>query len=216
MVPQVNLLPPEIRASRSLARLKRVLALFPVLALVLGGAGYYWATTQVSAANAELEEAQAESTRLLSAQLEYAEVPQVLSELESARQARLLGSSTEILWTPYLAQLVATLPPGVAFEEISMTGATPMVLGAVPASALAEQGTATLTFVGRTPVVPDIAAWIEALETIPDFSDVYITAASINEEDVDGALVSFYRVSGSVGVGEGALAQRFVEQEDQE
>jgi len=210
-VPQVNLLPPEIRASRSLRKIKRLLLLVLVLVVAAAVAAYLWSTLQVAAADRELAAQQAETTRLLNAQEQYAEVPQVLSDLAAAREARTAGMSTEVLWALPLQQLVATKPPGVAFEEIAMSGTTPMLLAAAPTNPLIHQGTATLAFTGRSVVVPDTAAWIESLEAMPNFTDAYVTAVVVTEEDLDGALSVFYRVSGSVQVSEDALAGRFTD-----
>lgn len=213
-VPQVNLLPPEIRASRSLRKIKRLLLLVLVVVIAAAVAAYLWSTLQVSAANRELAAEQAETTRLLDAQQQYAEVPQVLSELAAASEARSVGMSTEVLWAVPLQQLVATRPLGVAFEEILMSGSTPMLLAAAPTNPLTHQGTAMLGFTGRSLVAPDTAAWIESLEAMPNFTDAYVTAVSITEEDVDGTLTVFYRVTGSVQVSEEALAGRFTNSEE--
>lgn len=213
-VPQVNLLPPEIRASRSLRKIKRVLLLVLVLIVAAAVAAYLWSTLQVAAADREVAAEQADTTRLLNAQKQYAEVPQVLSDLAAAREARTVGMSTEVLWTLPLQQLVATKPPGVAFEEIVMSGSTPMLLAAAPINPLAHQGTAMLAFSGRSLLVPDTAAWIESLELMPNFTDAYVTAMSITEEDLDGTLSVFYRVTGSVQVSEEALAGRFTDSEE--
>jgi hypothetical protein len=216
LVAQVNLLPPEIRASRSLAKVKRLLALILVAVLGFGVLGYFWATIQVADANEELDSATAETTRLLNAQMEYSEVPQVLGDLDAATQARLLGMSTEVLWAPYLTQLMTTRPPNVVFESIVLTGATPMVAAAPPINPLEGTSVATLTFTGRSSVVPDTAAWIESLETIPNFSDAYVMSLEITEKEVGGTLTSYYEVIGSVQVTEDAYALRFVEDDTAE
>lgn len=212
-VPQVNLLPPEIRASRSLAALKRVLALVLVAVLAVGVAGYFWAGLQVQSAEDELADQEAESARLLNAQREFAEVPAVLGRLERARDARLLGTSTEILWAPYLRALITTAPPGTQFAEITYTGAEPNTGNPLTANPLLrEEYTGTISFTGRAPTAPDVASWIEALESVENFTDAFVTSSEISDRDVDGNLVAYYEVVGSVQVEPGALALRFAEQ----
>lgn len=215
-VPQVNLLPPEIRATRSLARLKRLLALVLVLVLVLVGAGFFWSTLQVASANDELAEAQAETVRLLDAQKEFAEVPVVLGDLEAAKNARIVGFSTEVLWTNTLVALALTAPPGAQFEQITLLGDTPMAWSAPSANPLLEERpVGTITFVGRSSTYTDTAAWAAALESIPGLADGYVSALAIQEEDVDGTLTSYYQVTGTVNVLESAYAGRFTPVEEE-
>lgn len=213
-VPQVNLLPPEIRASRSLARLKRLLLLLLVLVVVLVGAVFFWATLQVSAANSELAAEEVETARLLDAQKEFAEVPLVLADLTAAKDARIVGMSTEILWSQTLVSLVATAPEGISYEEVAMSGDTPMAWAAPSANPLNERGVAAISFIGRSPKYVDAAAWITALEAIPGFADVYVTAAAIQEEDLEGNVSTYYQVTGSVNVTDALLAERFVVEEE--
>lgn len=215
-VPQVNLLPPEIRASRSLAQLKRVLALALVGVLAVAVAGYFWASGQVQSAEANLTDKQDETTRLLNAQKEFSEVPLVLGQLELATTARELGTVNEVMWAPYLRQLMTTVPAGVAFEQIIYSGATPMEANPLPANPLLLQAeyTGTLTWVGRSSTPVDAAAWIENLETIPGFSDVFVRASEVGEREVDGQMVPIYQVSGSVQVTPEALANRYVEADE--
>lgn len=215
-VPQVNLLPPEIRGSRSLARLKRLLLLVLLLVVVLAGMGYVWSTWQVSAAQDALAEQEAETQRLLAAQKEYAEVPQVLGALDATKEARTLGTTTEVMWAPYLTALVATAPEGIAFESIQMTGATPTMPAGLPTNPLQAVAPSTLTFTGRSLVVPNTSEWIEQLESIENLTDAYVTSLAITEEDVDGTKTSYYEVTGSVQVTEAAFALRYAEQAEQE
>lgn len=212
-VPQVNLLPPEIRASRSLAKIKQLLLLVLVVVIGVGVLGYFWSLTQVEAAENELAREEAESTRLLNAQKEFSEVPQVLGELDRATQARLLGTSTEILWAPFLTNLITTAPRGVAFEEVIFTGATPMFPATLSSNPLHRgEYVGTMTFTGRSLQVPDTAAWIESLETVPEFTDVFVSSMEITERDENGSLIAYYEVLGTIQVTTDALANRFVEE----
>lgn len=214
LAPQVNLLPPEIRASRSLRTVKRLLALALVAVLALAGLGYAFAAMQASSARSEAEAEQAETRRLLAEQQQYAEVPQVLGALDSAEQARLLGTSTEVLWKPYLDELFNSAPPNVQFASISVEGATPMLAPPVPTDPLQEQSMLTLTFTGRSLTLPDAMAWVETLEAIDGFDHAYVqTAVSALGTDSVWADVVHFEVQGTVQVMDTAFENRFVEQE---
>ena len=82
-LPQVNLLPPEVRAARGLRNLKRWLAMALVLVLVLCAAVFALAKFTKMAADDDLASAQSETQRLQKEQQKYAEVPRVLSALQN-------------------------------------------------------------------------------------------------------------------------------------
>ena len=132
LLPQVNLLPPEIRAARGLTRVKRWLALVVLLALLVAAGLVLLAMMAQQSADAELAVQQQETERLMSEQARYTEVPVVLGALDRARTAREVGMSTEILWRPYLNAIAATAPEGVRIENLRYQGSTPMVLPAAP------------------------------------------------------------------------------------
>lgn len=208
--PQVNLLPPEIRASRSLRAVKRILALVLVGVIALAAVVHVAVQLQLDATRDELADAQAETQRLIAAQREFAEVPQVLSQLDDATTARTLGMSTEILWRDPLTMLVATLPPGVRISSVVVTGATPVQQPAWTTNPLREQSVATVEFTGIAPLLPDTAAWIEALESIPTWRDAFVTTAAITE-GTEGSLTGqvYYEVTGTVQISQDAWALRF-------
>lgn len=213
--PQVNLLPPEVKASRSLQTTKRVLLLAVVGAVALAAVGFVIAQMQLSAAESDLAREQTETQRLLAEQAQYAEVPQVLGRLDRARTAQELGTASEVIWAPYMRDLMATAPDGVAFGTISVIGATPMQPAPAPGHPLEEPSQYRLSFSGRSLALPDTAAWIEALEAIEGFQDAYVTAAE-RGVGTNGSWSEFpsYEVNGSVQVTAEALAQRFLPQEE--
>lgn len=209
-LPQVNLLPPEVKAARGLKVVKRLLALGLVLVVGLIALAYAGALIARSDAETALAEAQAETARLRAEEQRYAEVPLVLGALDNTLAARELGMSTEVLWKEHLDAVTAVLPENVSIETLTLTGATPMALPAPPASPLYAESVAELTFSGRTATVPDTAAWIDALNSIPGFSDAWVRAAEVQAED--GSV--YYAVDSSVRVLQSAYAQRFVATEE--
>ncbi|KGM14255.1 hypothetical protein [Cellulomonas bogoriensis] len=216
-VPQVNLLPAEIRASRSLRTLKRLLALALVGVVVAAAVGFVGSMLFAQAAERELEAERAETARLIAEQRQYSEVPRVLADLDAATRARLLGSSTEILWAGYLEDLMTVSPSDVAFTSIRTSGATPMQPGATVSNPLHQPSVVTLEFQGHALELPDVARWAEQLESIPAFQDAYVTFTG-RTEGSSGPLegIEYYDVTGSVQVTDEAYARRFdaVEEED--
>lgn len=210
-LPQVNLLPAEIYARRALGRTKKLLAV--VLAAVLGFVVllYLGSLTQLAVANVHRDNALAETARLNEEQKQYAEVPQVLGKLDRLDQARVQGFSTEVLWKPYLDAIEAVLPAGVELSAIELAGATPMQAPAPAMDPLQAPSVARLNFTGRSAAFIDTAGWIDALNSIPGFSDAWVSNVSIS---ADGNNEPYYEVVSSVQVSEAAYAERFVEGEN--
>lgn len=208
--PQVNLLPPEVWSRRALGRIKLRLGLGLLVVALLCGLAFVWAALQERDAASDLDDAKAEVQALVDQQAQYAQVPIVKGEVATAESARTFGMSTEVLWRDYLGAIAAILPPGAKIETISSLMPTPMVAGMVELNPLAATGVGTLTLTTRSPTMPDAAAWIEALDTIPGFSDAVFSTAEIQDED--GA--SYYRTTSVVQVNEKAFAGRFAEEVD--
>lgn len=204
-LPQVNLLPPEVRAARGLKVVKRwLLVSLGVLLLVIGGV-FAWSLMERAAAQEALEQAQAETARLQAEEQQYAEVPLVLKALEDTTTARELGMSTEVTWKPYLDALTAVLPADVSIESLTLAGATPMTAAPPPSSPLEDPSLARLSITGRTATVPDAAALIDALNSVPGFADAWVSSATV--EGVDG--VTYYTINATVQVTDAARALRF-------
>lgn len=204
-LPQVNLLPPEVRSARALRAVKVWLALVVVAALVLIGLAYGYATIEEGAAQSDLDRANADTQDLHTEQRTYADVPVVLGQLQTLEAARILGSSTEVMWEDYVGAVSAVTPPGVTIESIGYGGANPMTSADV-ADVLVEDSMGVITFAGRAPTTLETAAWMDALDSIPGLSNAWIST-----EEIDGTdTVSYYKITGRVNVTSAALALRFL------
>ncbi len=204
-LPQVNLLPPEVRAARGLRKTKQWLVISLVVTLLVAVGVFGLALISSATATSELVQAQEETARLQLEQTKYAEVPQVLGVLEQTKSARELGMSTEVQWKPYLDAVAAVLPANVNIDTFQVTGATPMVPPAASGNPLQEPSVATIQFSARASTVPDSAAWIDALNSVPGFADAWLSAAAVTEDETG----IYYTVSGSVQVSELAYSNRF-------
>jgi hypothetical protein len=204
-LPQVNLLPPEIKAARNLSRIKAWLGVVLVMTLVIAAAGYGAASLDRNAAADELTIAQADGSRLTGQQAKYAEAPKVLGAVADATSARRLGMSAEVAWTGYLNAISATLPPNVSIDNFSVKGATPMAAAPAPATSLQAPSLYTITFTARSMTIPDAAAWADALDSIPGLADAWISSATVTAQGT----TTYYQVAASVQVNDVALANRF-------
>jgi len=211
-LPQVNLLPPEIRSARTLSVVKRWLGIAILLSFTVAALGYGYAVLEERAAHADLDLANATTNDLLAEQARYADVPLVLGQLATIEDARRLGMSTEILWSDYLGAIAVVTPEGVTLESLSYTGASPSVLPTLSANALFGPAAGVITFSGRAPTIPDTAAWMDVLDSIPGLRDAWITVDLIGA----GTTQSYYLMTSSVQVDASAYANRFVQTGDEE
>jgi Tfp pilus assembly protein PilN len=204
--PQVNLLPPEVRAARGLKTVKRLLVMALVLVVLLCAATWVFARNDKSTAAAGLTTAQDQTTQLKAQEKKYAEVPQVLGLLDSTTKARAIGTSTEVLWSPYYQAIAAVLPQNVSIDTLTVTGGTPMAAPPAAASPLQAPSVGQIQFTGRSKTLPDTAAWIDALDAIPGLGDAWVATAVIQG---DTATDVYYNITATVQVQSSAYAHRF-------
>lgn len=204
-LPQVNLLPPEVRKARALVAAKRwmVLALGAVVLLLV--AGYGWAVLMRGAAQGRLDDAAARTVTLQTEEAKYAEVPQVLGALSQAEQARQAGMASEILWKPYLDAITTVLPTGVSIDSFTLTGPSPVDAATVAADPLAVAGIGSVTFEARSLTVPNTADWVDALAAVPGFASPWVSSTATAEEEG----TTYYTVSMTVQLTDATLAGRF-------
>lgn len=204
-LPQVNLLPPEVKAARALRHVKQWLVVVLLIVLAIAGVMYAFALLARSSADAALADAQSEAVQLKAQEAKYSEVQPVLSDLRRTTDARTLGMAPEVLWKPYLDAIAAVLPQSVSITTFSVVQGSLLVPAPAPPDALTNQGIATVQFSARAKTLPDSAAWTEALNTIPGFYGASTTADTLG--DVDGSIG--YEVTSMVQVDLAALANRF-------
>jgi len=204
-LPQVNLLPPEVRAARGLRATKRWLAISLIVTVIACIGVFGLALVSSAQADAELAEAQAETTRLQEAQAQYAEVPVVLAALASATDARTIGMSTDVQWKSYVDAIAAVLPANVSFDSMTLTAATPMIPAPAPIDPLQLPSVGQIQFEARTSVVPDTSAWIDSLNSVPGLRDAWVSSATVTEDESG----IYYTVSATVQVSDAAYSHRF-------
>lgn len=205
-LPQVNLLPPEVRAARGLQSIKRWLVIALLVVVVLCALAWMYAQSVASNAQADLEAAQSETARLTQEQAKYAEVPKVKAQLADAQLALQIGGSTDVAWRAYFDAIAAVLPDDVSIDTFGVTGATPMAAPEPSTDPLQAPSVGQIAFGARSAAVPDSAALVEALNSIPGFSDAFVTSVAVTEDDVSGV---FYGIQATVQFTADAYSHRF-------
>lgn len=202
-IPRIDLLPPEVHARLRSRTLRRGLGVLVVAVVVATGAGSALAVFSAAASAATLAAEQARTQELLAQQVEFVEVTQLANAKASIEEARLVGSSTEILWPAYVEAIRATLPPGSDLRTITVTASSPITLVAQPALPLQVPRVATVQLTVTAPDLATVSAWISQLPGLPGFADATLT--TIERTD---AIVT---VNVTMNVTEAAFANRFVD-----
>ncbi|WP_456845834.1 PilN domain-containing protein [Cellulomonas sp. P5_C6] len=204
-LPQVNLLPPEVKAARALRHVKQWLVVVLLIVLAVAAVMYAFALMARTSADSALADAQDEASQLQAQEKKYSEVQPVLNGLRRTTDARAQGMAPEIMWKPYLDAIAAVLPANVSITTFSVVQTGLNAPAPAAPDALTEQGVATVQFSARAKTLPDSAAWTEALNTIPGFYAASTSTDTLGE--TDGSIA--YTVTSMVQVNLSALANRF-------
>lgn len=211
-LPQVDLLPPEVRSGREFAAFKRWVMIGLVCVVLITVAVFAWATMVQAEAEAHLAETQDHAAALSKEKASYSEVTRVLKSISDITEAREHGLSTEVSWTPYVDAIAAVLPKNVEISTFQVEQSTPEEPVLLAAEQLSHSGVGRMLVIANSPTLPVASEWLEALESIPGFTDATLQSSTIT--DVDGN--TFYEVTSTVQVDERALANRFVEAPDEQ
>jgi Tfp pilus assembly protein PilN len=208
--PFADLLPPEIRKEHQgkNTRGKMLWGILGVVLLVFVGTGvsYYFAMTSQMALIAE----QNRTNDLMLEQQKYSEVRAVQGDIATIEAGQRVGTGTEIDWKAYLDRVDTTLPEGSAITTVTVDAASPLIDYAQPTGPLQGARVATLSLQLVSKTIPDISAWLGALETLPGFVDAF--PGSVTRNDAGGS----YTVAMVLHINENAWSQRFVPEEDKE
>jgi Tfp pilus assembly protein PilN len=203
----VNLLPPEIEQARRFRHVQAGLAGAVVASLVVAGALFVAASAQVGKAQTDLDDNKADSVRLQSNIVEYAEVPLVYGQVEAAHAQLGEAMGQEVRWSYFLNDLSLKIPRHVWLDSMIVSSAAANASAPV-AGQYAAVGIGTVLFEGHAYSHNDVAAWLNSLAkqkgyTQPYFSDSTVTPVGTNDHAV--------RFTSQVTVTDDALSGRYTE-----
>lgn len=168
-IPRADLLPPEIKQDKVASRQRYNLIAGLILVVFLVAVAYGGSAFLAIGANASLEAEQKRSAELVAEKSEYSEVTELQAQLSAAQASLLVASAAEVDWSEFLGDYYATLPSGSAVQSLNVTLSE--AAGTPTVSPLYESGVIEIISVIETPTVPDSAAWLSRLETLPGFAD---------------------------------------------
>ncbi|NYI41362.1 PilN domain-containing protein [Demequina lutea] len=207
-LPQVNLLPPDVRARRRVAFARAWLALAVLVVVLLTMVSAVSVSWEKKSAESELADIQARNDSLLHEQAKYAEAPKVLQELKARESARTVAMSTEVLWSPYLAAissatpLEASIDALVVSEDTVWTGSQTYAAG--PLDTPGTVGLVSLN--GKALTLGAVSDWQDALSALKGIADVNVSSVQLNADNG----TTYYAVTATFKVTPDAFANQFV------
>jgi hypothetical protein len=207
--PRVSLLPPELAVRAASRTAHRRLALAVVGVLVVTAAGVGITTALAVDAGRRLDTARLETQSLIAQQTKYSEASDLQAQVAVVRDARLYGTSTEIDWSEYLAEVATKLPAGSVLIESSVSAAAPWETGPVAAGPLRGDPAATLHLRVQSATEADISTFVRALGDLPGYADSSLDSRALDTDSDEGAPPT-YTANITLNVTSGAKANRFV------
>ena len=201
--PRVDLLPPEIRAQRNAAAVRRRLGYGVILLIVLVAGGSGATGIQAIQAQASLASEQALTANLLVQQRKYIQVRSVQDEVSLIQAAQQVGTSTDIDWKKYLSEVQATLPANVTLDTVTIDSASPLTEYAQATAPLQGARVATLSFTAKSATLPEVPAWLNALTSLPGYTDA--SPGSVTLDPTTGV----YTVDITMHINQAAYTNRF-------
>jgi Tfp pilus assembly protein PilN len=173
VMPQVNLMPPEIAEAERLHRLQRVMVGAVLVSVVVVG-GLYWHTKQgVGSAQNELTASQAQQTSLQAKYNSLNDVQQVFKEVQAKQLLVQQAMGPEVRWSFVLNDLTTSVPDnvwltGFTAQETAVPGST-----AAPAVGAdgSTSGIGSITVTGIAFRHNDVANWLDAMSKVSGFTD---------------------------------------------
>lgn len=203
--PRADLLPVAVKEAIKRRPIVRRLAALVAFVLILTLAAVAGATYLALAAQQALADEQARSELLLAQQIEYAEARQVSSDVDETIAAQQVATLAEPDWNALLAEIRATLPPGVLLTSVVGTVSPTESEDEVP---LRQDSVGSFSISAISDTVPNVEAWIAELESITGFAGI---APPVSVEGGSGAV---YTVNIEVLINTDVFINRFAPEPD--
>lgn len=178
-VPQVSLLPTEIREAGNVAHHRRRLVAVVVAAAVVAGGAIVLAGTVDDAAQQRLASTSGQA-EILNGQLgKFDDVRALEREIALGRSAVKVGGSTLIDWGQQIDAIEADKPSAYRVVSISASGATPLLTFAQGTTVADPRRAATVVMTLETSSVGDeFSIWLRKLRDVPAYADASATTAT--------------------------------------
>ena len=178
---RVDLLPPEIKAAKGAAAVRRRLTLGLVGVIVVCALGYSVVTIGAVAAAGQLESERSETTRLIAEQGQYSEASTLAGRVAGITAALNTASSTEIDWASYIEALIRIAPTGTRVA-VAVDSSSPVEAIAQPLLPLEKARTANVVITLESKSLSSSAEYLERLKALVGYEDASANSVSYDAE----------------------------------
>jgi type IV pilus assembly protein PilM len=202
----INLQPRAKRAAGASNRPKiapGAVAAATALVVLLGGLTFV-AKNNVSHAKSQRTAVQAQASKLNSELAALAPVLDRQSQIDTLSTDIKTLLATDVAWERMINRITKDLPAGISLTAFSGTSIPPAPIAVPPPAATSDSGATTettttpttvapppvvngtVTFQGKAPDYPTLAAWIDSMGKVPEIADIYVTSAQRVAAAADG------------------------------
>lgn len=172
-VPQVSLLPSEVRDAGAAARHRRRLIAVVGLAAVVAAGGVAVANEAESGAQARLAATTQQSVIINRQLAKFDDVRALERKIALGRSAVKVGGATVIDWDEQIGDIEADKPAGYTVTGIDASGASPLADYAQGTTVLEPRRAATVIMtLSASSVGDEFSVWLRRLRSIPAYGDV--------------------------------------------
>lgn len=180
-VPQVSLLPSEVRNAGAAAHHRRRLVVAVAAAALVAIGGMAVAANASMAAQARLATANAETQGLNAQVAKFSDIRALQQQIALGKSAVAVGGSTMIDWNAQLRAIEQDMPVGYTITAINAAGATPLADYPQGATPLEPRRAATVMLtITSSPVGFEFSRWLTLLRQVPAYADA--TASVVTSE----------------------------------
>lgn len=178
---RVNLLPPAVAERAAVASAKRLTLYCVGGGLVVTAGLLVLAMQDARSAQDQLSAAESEAVLIQQQLAELATVPETFAKADLAQATIENAMGTEVRWSFLLNQMSFSTPSGVTLNSITGTsGSGEASESAAEAPPEGTVGTMQFDSVGSS--LDRVAAWLDSLEGLKDYTTPFLSAATREEE----------------------------------
>ena len=180
--PRIDFLPTETKMRKENRRQRRSLIALVIMIAAVCALGFVFSTSFAATSQAALDVERAKTSELLSQQVEFGEVRTVQADIDGIRNARLVGSATEVIWSDYLNGLLGGMPTGSIVREVAVDSQSALELTPLPDVPLQRARVASITLVVGVSDLFVADQVMTYLKTVPAFADTRTSAVGLNQD----------------------------------
>jgi Tfp pilus assembly protein PilN len=151
---------------------------------------YLGMTVTAFSADVFLKNSQLRLDEMRARQELFSEISKEEAHIKFLQAAKVVGSSSEVMWTPLIQSIVDTYPAGTATNSIDILPIGNLAIG--PASSTPKDAVVQVNLFLLMDNYNSVQTWMDNLATIPGFSDSKLSSISSNGGTYEVKLAVFF------------------------